>query len=101
MQARIYSPAKTAMQSGRNKTGQWVLEFEARSPRKIEPMMGYTSSSDMNSQIRLKFPTLEAAENYCHKHAIAYQVFQPHKQRRRQVAYADNFSYQRTLPWTH
>ena len=101
MQARIYSPAKTAMQSGKNKTGEWVLEYEPETARKVETMMGYTSSSDMNSQIKLKFSTLEAAENYCTKNKIAYQVFQPHQQRRRKVAYAENFSFYRSLPWTH
>jgi len=101
MQARIYSPAKTAMQSGKNKTGEWVLEYEAQSARKVETMMGYTSSSDMNSQIKLKFSSLEAAKNYCEKNKIAYQVFKPHQQRRRQVAYAENFSFYRSLPWTH
>ncbi len=101
MQARIYSPAKTAMQSGKNKTGQWVLEYEAETARKVESMMGYTSSSDMNSQIKLKFFTLQAAENYCKKNNIAYQVFQPNQPRRRQVSYAENFSFNRSLPWTH
>lgn len=101
MQARIYSPAKTAMQSGKNKTGEWVLEFEAQSARKVESMMGYTSSSDMNSQIRLKFSSLEAAKSYCEKNKLTYQVHQPHKPRRRQIAYADNFSYYRKMPWTH
>ena len=101
MRARIYSPAKTAMQSGKNKTGEWLLEYEAQSARKVEPLMGYTSSSDMNSQVKLKFSTLEAATNYCEKNGLAYQVHQPHQQRRRQVAYADNFSFKRVMPWTH
>ncbi len=101
MLARIYSPAKTAMQSGKNKTGQWVLEYEAETARKVESLMGYTSSSDMNSQVKLKFSTLEAAENYCKKNHIDYRVFQPHQQRRRQVSYAENFSFKRSLPWTH
>ena len=74
MIARIYSPAKTAMQSGNAKTGSWVLEFEREKPRKIEPLMGYTSSSDMNAQIRLEFPTLEAAKAFAEKEGIAYRV---------------------------
>lgn len=101
MRVRIYSPAKTAMQSGKTKTGEWVLEYEAQSGRKVESMMGYTSSSDMNSQIKLKFPTLEAAKQYCEKKNLAFQVHQPHQQRRRQVTYAENFSFDRPLPWTH
>jgi hypothetical protein len=101
MQARIYSPAKTAMQSGKNKTGEWVLEYEPETARKVEPLMGYTSSSDMNSQIRLKFSSLEAAKKYCEKNNLTYRVYQPHQPRRRQIAYADNFSYTRSIPWTH
>ena len=61
MPARIYQPAKTAMQSGKSKTNRWVLEFEADQARKIDPLMGYTSSSDMNSQVKLEFSSLEAA----------------------------------------
>ena len=101
MQARIYSPAKTAMQSGKNKTGKWVLEFEAKSPRKVESLMGYTSSSDMNSQVRLQFSSLEAAKNYCQKNDLTYTVQKPHPARRRQIAYADNFAFGRAMPWTH
>ena len=57
MSARIFSPAKTAMQSGKAKTGNWILEFEPEKPRKIEPLMGYTASGDMKSQIKLVFDT--------------------------------------------
>ena len=101
MLARIYSPAKTAMQSGKNKTGQWVLEYEAESPRRVETLMGYTSSSDMNSQIRLKFSSLDSAKRYCEERKIAYQVFEPQAPRRRKISYSENFAHNRTLPWTH
>ena len=101
MQARIYSPTKTAMQSGKNKTGEWILEFEPETARKVEPLMGYTSSRDMNSQVKLRFHDLEAAKNYCHKKGITYHVQQPHTPRRRKNAYADNFAFNRSLPWTH
>ncbi len=105
MQARIYSPSKTAMQSGQGKSGQksdtWVLEYEPASPRKVESLMGYTSSRDMNSQIKLKFSSLESATHYCEKNGIAFQVQHPQKPKRRQIAYADNFSYNRIMPWTH
>ena len=101
MSARIYSPAKTAMQSGKTKTGTWVLEFEPAAPRSIEPLMGYTSSSDMKSQIRLTFESLENAKAYAEKNGIAYTVHQPHQPRRRKMAYSDNFAHNRVLPWTH
>jgi hypothetical protein len=101
MSARIYSPAKTAMQSGRAKTGHWVLEFDPEQPRKIDPLMGYTSSGDMKSQIRLTFPTLEEAVAYAKKNGLAYRVQEPKETRRRQISYAENFRYDRKTPWTH
>ncbi|MEO1542982.1 MAG: NADH dehydrogenase ubiquinone Fe-S protein 4, partial [Pseudomonadota bacterium] len=55
MAARIYRPAKTAMQSGQARTKEWVLEHEPQSAREIEPLMGWTSSRDMAAQIRLEF----------------------------------------------
>ena len=101
MSAKIYQPAKTAMQSGKSKTGSWILEFEAESARKVEPLMGYTSSTDMNSQVKLSFKTLEDAEGYARKNGIAYTVQKPQQAKRRPMAYSDNFSYNRSLPWTH
>jgi hypothetical protein len=61
MRARIFKPAKSAMSSGTAKTKEWVLEFVPASARSVDPLMGWTSSSDMNSQVRLRFDTLEAA----------------------------------------
>ncbi len=61
MTARIYKPAKTAMQSGHAKTKDWVIDFEPEEPRRIEPLMGWTASSDMKQQLRLRFPTKEEA----------------------------------------
>lgn len=101
MSARIYSPAKTAMQSGKAKTGHWVLEFDPEQPRKIDPLMGYTSSGDMKSQIRLTFPSLEEAIAYAKKNGLAYRVQEPKETRRRQISYAENFRYDRKTPWTH
>ncbi len=101
MSARIYSPAKTAMQSGRSKTGHWVLEFDPEQPRKIDPLMGYTTSGDMKSQIRLTFPSLEEAAAYAEKNGIAFRVTEPKEPRRRQMSYAENFRYDRRTPWTH
>ena len=55
MVARIYKPAKTAMQSGFGNTKGWKLDFEPEAPRRVEPLMGWTSSSDMRQQLRLQF----------------------------------------------
>jgi hypothetical protein len=101
MSARIYSPAKTAMQSGQAKTGYWVLDFDPEKPRKIDPLMGYTTSSDMKSQIRLTFETKEEAIAYAEKNGIAYRVQEPKEAKRRQISYSDNFRYDRKAPWTH
>ncbi|NIM09025.1 MAG: ETC complex I subunit, partial [Planctomycetales bacterium] len=61
MQARIYQPARNAMQSGTAKTHEWVLEFAPDAERKVDPLMGWTGSPDTQSQVRMKFPTKEAA----------------------------------------
>jgi hypothetical protein len=101
MSARIFSPAKTAMQSGQAKTGRWVLDFDPETPRKIDPLMGYTTSSDMRSQIRLTFETKEEAIAYAEKHGIDFRVQEPKEPKRRQISYTDNFRYDRKIPWTH
>ncbi|MCO4319713.1 ETC complex I subunit [Phyllobacterium sp. 21LDTY02-6] len=101
MTARIYRPAKTAMQSGKAKTEHWVLEFEPEQPRRVEPLMGYTSSGDMKSQITLSFDTKEEAVTYAEKNGIAYSVQEPKEVRRRVVSYSENFRFDRKQPWTH
>jgi hypothetical protein len=99
--ARIYKPAKTAMQSGTAKTKDWVLDYEPAEPREVEPLMGWTSSGDMRQQLRLRFETKEEAIAYCERQGIPYQVFEAPERVRRGISYADNFSYARRIPWTH
>jgi len=99
--ARIYKPAKTAMQSGTAKTRDWVLDFEPSEPRQVEPLMGWTSSGDMRSQVRLHFETKEEAIAYCERHGIAFQLSEPKERVRRTMSYADNFAYTRRGAWTH
>jgi len=101
MRARIYRPARTAMQSGRARTKSWVLEFEPERPRAPDPLMGWTSSSDMRAQIELEFDTAEEAVAYAEKNGIAYQVFEPHPPRPRAKSYAENFRFDRKVPWSH
>ena len=101
MVARIYRPAKTAMQSGKGKTVFWGIEHEPAAPKKVEPLMGYTSSSDMQAQVRLKFDSKEDAVRYAEANGIEYRVIEPKEQRRRPMAYADNFKFDRKIPWTH
>src|SRR5690349_20208991 len=101
MVARIYKPAKTAMQSGTAKTKEWLLEYEPEAPRRVEPLMGWTSSGDMRQQLRLRFETKEEAVAYCERHGIQYQVFEIAPSKRRTMSYADNFSFKRRDAWTH
>ena len=99
--ARIYKPAKTAMQSGTAKTKDWVLDYEPSEPREIEPLMGWTSSGDMRQQLYLRFETKEEGVAYCERHGIPYQLSEPHERVRHGLSYADNFAYSRRIPWTH
>jgi hypothetical protein len=101
MIARIYKPAKTAMQSGTAKTREWALDFEPEQPRTVEPLMGWTSSADMMQQVRLSFDTKEEAIAYCERHGIAYRVLASQGPKRRLISYADNFAYDRREAWTH
>jgi len=101
MLARIYRPAKTAMQSGKAKTAQWLLEFEPASARRPDPLMGWTQSSDMKGQVRLSFDTREEAIAYAQRHEISFQLFEPKAPKRIIKAYADNFAAGRRQPWTH
>ena len=101
MTAKIYRPAKTAMQSGKAKTQFWLLEYEQEVPRKVEPMMGYTSSADTRQQVKVTFETLEQAEAFAKRNGIDYRVILPKEAKRQVVSYTDNFRYNRLQPWTH
>lgn len=101
MTARIYRPAKTATQSGKGKSQNWVLVYEPEVPRSIDPLMGYTSSSDMRSQVKLAFDTQEEAEAYAQRNGIAYTVLPAQDATAKRVSYSDNFRSDRKTPWTH
>ena len=101
MTARIYKPAKTAMQSGQAKTKDWVLDFEPEEPREVEPLMGWTSSADMRQQVRLHFETKEEAIAYCERNGLAYQVSEDKPSPRKAISYSDNFAFKRRESWTH
>ena len=101
MLARIYQPAKNAMQSGKARTRKWVLEFEPERAREIEPLMGWTATTDMRQQVRLDFDTAEEAIAYAQKNAIPFQVYEPHQAAAKSKSYSDNFRFDRKLPWTH
>lgn len=102
MAVRIFQPARNAMQSGQAGTGHWVLEYEPDMAKRIEPLMGWTSSSDTrHSELCLRFDTREAAIAFAEKHNLAYQIIEPRKRHRLIKTYADNFRAGRPVPWTH
>jgi hypothetical protein len=103
MRARIYQPAKTAMQSGTAKTQRWVLEYAPASEREVDPLMGWTSSSDTQSQVRLRFETRQAAEAYATENGIEYDVVEPKPRKAviRPRGYGENFATDRKGAWTH
>ncbi len=101
MGARIYMPARTATQSGTARSKVWILEFDAESARQIEPLMGWTSSGDMKSQIQLKFATKEEAMAYAKRNGLAYRVEEPAVAQRKTQSYSDNFKSSRLNQWTH
>ncbi|SNT74365.1 ETC complex I subunit [Paracoccus seriniphilus] len=103
MRVRIYQPARNAMQSGTARSKGWLLEFPAADPREIDPLMGWTSSDDTQSQVRLRFDTRKQAEDYARDHGLEFEVLEPHKRRAnvRMRGYGENFATDRRMPWTH
>ncbi|MEK0165264.1 ETC complex I subunit [Phaeobacter sp. JH18-32] len=103
MRARIYRPAKNAMTSGMAKTRKWVLDFVPTSAREVDPLMGWTSSHDTQSQVRLRFDTKEAALEYAEANGIDAIVTEPktRKANIRAGGYGENFATNRRAPWTH
>lgn len=101
MPARIYKPSRNAMQSGKGKTDQWILEFEQSTPRTPDPLMGWTSASETKTQVTLKFPTRNEAEAYAKRNGIAYSVQPEAPVRSQRKSYSDNFKFGRTDNWTH
>lgn len=92
MDARIYQPAKNAVQSGRLKTRYWIVELEPRSRREPDPLIGWVGSDDTEQQVSLRFPTKEAAIAFCRKKGLTFTVTEPHHRIVRPKAYADNFT---------
>ena len=101
MTAKIYRPARNAMQSGKGKADLWLLEYERELPQTAEPLMGWTSSADMKQQLRLTFENAEQAIAYAERNGIEYRVIAPKEATRKSVSYPDNFRFNRMQPWTH
>jgi NADH dehydrogenase ubiquinone Fe-S protein 4 len=101
MPARIFKPAKNAMQQGNATSHEWVLEFVPDRPRTIEPLMGWTSSADTRPQVRITFATKEEAIAYATRQGIAFRLEEPQETEVRPKSYAENFKFGRAARWTH
>ena len=101
MDARIYKPAKSAMQSGRGKTQEWVLEFISETKRTSDPVMGWISVDDTTGQVSLHFDTREQAIAYAKREGLTFTVEESRPRKRMIKSYAENFASDRKQPWTH
>ncbi len=101
MLAKIYRPAKSAMQSGKGKTKSWRLEFEPRLAPRPDALMGWISSADPSGQVRMQFDTKEEAIAFVRAHGIPHQVVEPPEAKPQIKSYSDNFAYRRREPWSH
>ena len=101
MEVRIFKPAKTAMQSGRGKTKEWVMEFEPTDRSTPDDLIGWVGSRDTRKQVTLHFHSKEEAIAYAKKNGHAYTVQEEKVRKIKPKAYADNFAYTRQEPWTH
>ncbi len=97
MKATLIQPAKTAMQSGRAKTGAWLLQFTPQTPYAIDPVMGWSSMNDTLREVRLKFTTKEAALTYAKTNGLDVEIQEPKPRRVKRQAYADNFKFSKKI----
>ena len=101
MLAKIYRPAPNAMQSGKAASKEWLLEFEGEAPPTVDPLMGWISRADTNTQVRMQFDTREEAIEFAKRQGIPFQVAETREPRRIIKTYAENFAANRKRPWTH
>jgi len=104
MSARIFQPARNAMQSGKGKSDLWILQFDAETARSQDPLMGWTSSSDTKQQIKMRFKSKQDAVAYAKREGLAFVVQERPTSRtgkRPAKSYSDNFKFGRSANWTH
>ena len=103
MQARLFQPARTAMQQGKAKTQAWTLEFESVAASSIEPLMGRTATPETQTQVQLHFETKEAGLAYAAQAGLMVEVQEPARRNKKikPKSYSDNFAADRLLRWTH
>ena len=95
MKAKIYQPARSAMQSGYANVQHWIVEYEPEEAKKVDTLMGWAGSGDMRGQLRLKFETKEEAIAYAERNALSYNIAEPNIRRVIPKSYSDNFKYQK------
>jgi hypothetical protein len=93
--ARIYRPSKTAMQSGRGQARKWILEYEPATPRRPDPLMGWTSAEDTLNEVQLRFDTRDEAVAFADRLGLDCAVIAPQDSAEKPKSYADNFRYDR------
>jgi len=93
MKAKIYRPARTAMQSGHANVQHWIVEYEPEEAKKVDTLMGWAGSGDMRGQLRLKFETKDEAIAYAERNALSYNIAEPNIRRVIPKSYSDNFKY--------
>ena len=103
MRVRIFQPTRSAMSSGLAKTKSWVLEYAPAKSRDLDPLMGWTSSADIQSQVRLAFDSKVEALTYAELHGLEADIIEPTRRKVnvRPGGYADNFATGRRGAWTH
>ncbi|SVC03533.1 uncharacterized protein METZ01_LOCUS256387 [marine metagenome] len=89
--AKIYKPTKTAMQSGLGKNDKWIIEYITKNPG-INPLMGWESSTDTLSELRLEFSTKESAIDYAKRNKIIFEIIEPKQRKILKKSYSDNFT---------
>jgi len=93
--ARIYRPAKNAMQSGKARMKKWILEFEPGEAKTLDPLMGWVGSGDTRAQVKLRFDSQDEALAYAERAGLDAQVIAPHEPKMVMKSYADRFAFDR------
>ena len=91
MAARLFQRSKNAMQSGRARAGEWVLEFESKTPRRPDPLTGWSGGADTQNQVQIVFPDVETAKAYAEREGIDYHLVPSSTRKLKLQSYADNF----------
>jgi ETC complex I subunit conserved region len=91
MAARLFQRSKNAMQSGRARSDEWILQFESHRRKRPDPLTGWSGGADTQEQVTIAFPDLDAAKRYAEKYGIDYHIVPPAERKMRIQSYADNF----------